>query len=461
MKKHLFVFCLVASQLGAQTTTFDNLNANYGSNKKITWFTSNYSSGFGHRIINSDPGGQTLLSFQARNNTSIWSDVMKITSLGNVGIGITGLPAQRLEVGGNILSTSSNPYISIYGHGTGAYQGATLRLNSMGVSSGNEHASAWLINHRGTDGVGTFELQRRNSSGTYRGSLLFYRDNYGWDFRTATSTTTTGTGTRLTIKNTGEVGIGITDPQEKLHVSGNILGNKLILNDPNDTSDWNTLWQSGFYQGYNATNAPEASAWFWGLNMNHSSNNSTYKYNGQIAIKNSSINPVMYFRSTNADGIGTWTKVLHSEGNQTINGNLGIGTTNTQGFKLGVDGDIAALEVKIATYTNWADFVFNKDYDLPTLQEVEKHIKEKGHLKNIPNAKEVKKDGFYLAEMNAKLLQKVEELTLYTINQEKELQDQKRINEGFEKDLKELKEENQVLKSLLERVKKLEENIKK
>jgi len=453
MKKLIILSFFIGHVIFAQTTTFDNLNANYGSNKEITWFTSNYGSGFGHRIINSDPGGQTLLNFQTRNNTSTWSDIMKLTSLGKVGIGITGIPTQRLEVGGNILSTSSSSYISIVGHGTGNYQGATLRLNSLGVSSGNEHASSWFINHRGTDGIGTFELQRRNSSGAYRGSLLYYRDSHGWDFRTASSITSSGTGTRLTIKNTGEVGIGTSDPQEKLHISGNILGNKLMLNDPNDTSDWNTIWQSGFYQSYNATNAPEANAWFWGLNMNHGTNSAAYKYNGQIVIKNSSVSPVMYFRSTNVDGIGTWAKVLHSEGDQTINGNLGIGTTNTQGFKLGVNGDIAATEVKIATYANWADYVFNKDYELPTLKEVETHIKEKGHLKDIPNAEEVKKDGFYLGDMNAKLLQKIEELTLYTIEQQKEIESQSTKIEQLEK-------ENQVLKSLLERVKKLEQSIK-
>ena len=94
---------------------------------------------------------------------------------------------------------------------------------------------------------------------------------------------------------------------------------------------------------------------------------------------------------------------------------------STKGFKLGVNGKIAATEVKVAAYANWADFVFKKEYKLPTLTEVENHIKKKGHLQNIPSASEVKKDGFFLGEMDAKLLQKIEELTLYTIQQEKQL----------------------------------------
>jgi hypothetical protein len=68
----------------------------------------------------------------------------------------------------------------------------------------------------------------------------------------------------------------------------------------------------------------------------------------------------------------------------------------------------------------WSDFVFKKEYDLPTLSEVEKHIREKGHLENITSEKEVLENGINLGEMNAKLLQNIEELTLYMIDIKKE-----------------------------------------
>ncbi|WP_108802600.1 hypothetical protein [Aquimarina sp. Aq107] len=100
-------------------------------------------------------------------------------------------------------------------------------------------------------------------------------------------------------------------------------------------------------------------------------------------------------------------------------GFVGIGTTNSSGFKLAVNGNIRAKEIKVET--NWADYVFKKDYNLPTLQQVEDHIIEKGHLINIPSAAEVEKNGIQLGEMNAKLLEKIEELTLYTIEQEKRI----------------------------------------
>ncbi|MNL31415.1 hypothetical protein D3C87_1532020 [compost metagenome] len=99
---------------------------------------------------------------------------------------------------------------------------------------------------------------------------------------------------------------------------------------------------------------------------------------------------------------------------------VGIGT-NTPDSALAVNGTIHSKEVKVDV-TGWPDYVFKKEYDLPTLEEVEKHINEKGYLKNIPSEEEALKNGISLGEMNAKLLQKIEELTLYIIEQNKEIQ---------------------------------------
>jgi len=101
------------------------------------------------------------------------------------------------------------------------------------------------------------------------------------------------------------------------------------------------------------------------------------------------------------------------------NGNIGIGTINPQN-KLDVNGTVHAKEVKV-DMAGWADFVFQKDYELAALEEVEKHIQEKGHLPNIPSAKEVIDNGLSLGESQKLLLQKIEELTLYVIEQNKEI----------------------------------------
>ncbi|WP_103864584.1 hypothetical protein [Aquimarina sp. I32.4] len=105
------------------------------------------------------------------------------------------------------------------------------------------------------------------------------------------------------------------------------------------------------------------------------------------------------------------------------NGKVGIGTNNTGSHRLAVEGSIGAREIMVEV-SGWSDFVFETDYNLPTLIEVESHIKEKGHLKDIPSAKDVTENGISLGEMDAKLLQKIEELTLYTIQQEKEIKQQ-------------------------------------
>ena len=76
-------------------------------------------------------------------------------------------------------------------------------------------------------------------------------------------------------------------------------------------------------------------------------------------------------------------------------GSIGIGTTNTRDNKLAVNGMIRAKEVKVEG-GNWPDYVFTSEYNLPTLKEVEAHIKENGHLANIPSAKEVAANGIQL-----------------------------------------------------------------
>ncbi|MFQ6603188.1 hypothetical protein [Flavobacterium sp. C3NV] len=103
-----------------------------------------------------------------------------------------------------------------------------------------------------------------------------------------------------------------------------------------------------------------------------------------------------------------------------LTGNVGIGTINPTN-KLDVNGTIHSKEVKV-DMEGWSDFVFKKEYNLPTLEEVEKHIAEKGHLENIPSEEEVLKNGISLGEMNAKLLQKIEEMTLYMIEMKKEIE---------------------------------------
>lgn len=125
---------------------------------------------------------------------------------------------------------------------------------------------------------------------------------------------------------------------------------------------------------------------------------------------------------------------VSGNGNHYIqNGNLGIGTT-VPDEKLTVKGKIHAQEVKVDMLGALVpDYVFANDYKLKPLQEIEEFIKKNSHLPEIPSAKEIEKNGLMLAEMNMSLLKKIEELTLYSIEQNKKTNSQ-------EKEIQSLKE---------------------
>ena len=92
-------------------------------------------------------------------------------------------------------------------------------------------------------------------------------------------------------------------------------------------------------------------------------------------------------------------------------------------YRMAVAGGIITEKVRIATTgtTFWADFVFDKNYKLRTLSEVSQYIKLNKHLPDVPSTADVNKDGIDLAQTQAILLQKVEELTLYVIEQNKKI----------------------------------------
>lgn len=101
-------------------------------------------------------------------------------------------------------------------------------------------------------------------------------------------------------------------------------------------------------------------------------------------------------------------------------GNAVIGKQAPQafGYTLSVGGKIASEEILVDLKADWPDYVFKKEYELPTLTEVANHIKSKGHLSGLPAAADVQDKGIELGEMNRVLVEKIEELTLYILQQE-------------------------------------------
>lgn len=104
-----------------------------------------------------------------------------------------------------------------------------------------------------------------------------------------------------------------------------------------------------------------------------------------------------------------------------------LATTTLSDYKLFVGGGVISDRIKVLYEGVWPDYVFSSEYTLMPLSKVEEYINANHHLPNVPSAEAIKKDGVDMGEMNAKLLEKIEELTLYTIEQQKELESQRAL----------------------------------
>jgi trimeric autotransporter adhesin len=114
-----------------------------------------------------------------------------------------------------------------------------------------------------------------------------------------------------------------------------------------------------------------------------------------------------------------------------------------------VIGGILTDSIRLAPTSAWADHVFSANYNLRPLSEVEEFIKKNSHLPNIPSAAEVEKNGISVSEMTAKLLEKIEELTLYILMQEKKIGAQQKDNDLIKKKFEDQQAQIQELKKLI------------
>jgi hypothetical protein len=119
--------------------------------------------------------------------------------------------------------------------------------------------------------------------------------------------------------------------------------------------------------------------------------------------------------------------------------NIAIGTSNPQGYKLAVNGTAIFTKAKVKTAGTWPDYVFGKNYQLPDLKELGEYLQTHHHLPGIPDQDAVQRDGIDISEHAAAMLKKVEELTLYVIQQDKQLSEQNARLESQQKEIDELK----------------------
>ena len=131
-------------------------------------------------------------------------------------------------------------------------------------------------------------------------------------------------------------------------------------------------------------------------------------------------------------------EITGSNHNAFFRGNVGIGTISPDA-KLAVSGQVHSQEVKVSVTVPGPDYVFEKSYNLPTLEEIKTYIDQNKHLPEVPSAAEMEKNGVKLGEMNMLLLKKVEELTLYVIEANRKIKAQDERIDWQQKEIKSLK----------------------
>jgi hypothetical protein len=249
----------------------------------------------------------------------------------------------------------------------------------------------------------------------------------------------------ISVNDDLNVGIGTITPSAKLNIEGDHGSSRFLLHA-------NGNGQAAPYQADLSLWASEPGLTWSGVGIGNNIHN--YKTgSGGLTLLNTArggsyirlLDNAMQFNVVANTGTDLQALSINS------NGNVGIGTTNPTS-KLTVAGNINSREVKVSVDAG-ADFVFEKDYALPSLQEVEKFVTENKHLPEIASAKEMQKEGINLSEMNIKLLQKIEELTLYVIEMKKE-------NTIQSKEIEKLKEEKESYKIISDRLTEIEKKLR-
>lgn len=333
---------------------------------------------------------------------------LSILNTGNVGIG-TGTPGSYYHGGNNraLEILNSNTVINSQSH---------VILSTGALVTGSVGSISWMApNAPGNKGV------------AYIGVHMPHDVTYHASGELAFATADNGTPlVKMRLMADGKLGIGTQAPTHRLHVAGGggIMATDAPLNaftsqgapDPNiDNPTTSLLGANGLM-----SNNGEYYYWraFWGQSIDLRA--------GGIPDPNRNV-----FRVRRFDNGSSWTELFRVN----ENGNVGIGTTHNGDYKLTVKGTLAARKVKV-TQEAWADFVFEDSYALPTLQSVESHIKSHKHLPGIPSANEIAEKGMDLGDMQQKQMQKIEELTLYVIELNKQLAAQQEMIKRLEKKLK-------------------------
>ena len=226
----------------------------------------------------------------------------------------------------------------------------------------------------------------------------------------------------------GNVGIGVYEPQEKLHIGGSIRGNAT-------GGALKVKTQHGYVDV-----GPQSSSY-----AHFSTDRSRYLFDKPIILQNGSLgshgNTSLSLQTSDTSRVTIFN-----------NGYVGIGT-NSPEYRLDVKGGLRASEIIVEDIDSFPDYVFQADYSLRPINEEKSYIIEHGHLPEMPSTAEIQSQGMNLSQMQVQILKKVEELTLYVIKQQEAIESQQKtidrqqsIIESQQREIDRLKQvENEIM----------------
>ena len=324
--------------------------------------------------------GNTLLQVSIEGQNSFWNGVFLLNGVNSYTPNVTWNNARL---------------ISFSGYNTGTDDVQALIMSGLPT---NQYGGTEIVLKTGMPASGTATITVVATGGPYAQNLSL--TSFATSPYTYTMASSAGTFTMWTVNS--NTGVGTIAPEAKLHVEGNglINGDVRIGNTQNEMGYGKRL-EFG-YQGNSDA--------IWMVRNNLYPDQSELRLNiGDDGNDRFTIGHTFYSN-------GAWMPAVSI----TSSGHMSVGTMSVpSGYCLAVGGNIIAEKVRVQLQPQWPDYVFEKGYRLPTLREVEQFVQKNKHLPDVPSAQEVIEKGLDLGENQAVLLKKIEELTLYIIQQQK------------------------------------------